>query len=157
VRENLERLGFAPTRPPILIAGDAARPSDWWDGRPFDRILVDAPCTASGIVRRHPDVRWLRRRSDLATLPRRQSEILQALWSVLGTGGKLLYTTCSVFPEEGEGVITRFLEKHREASRLPLQWRFDGRTPEPVATLLPVATATRDHDGFFFALLEKRP
>ncbi|MDT3678737.1 MAG: 16S rRNA (cytosine(967)-C(5))-methyltransferase RsmB [Burkholderiaceae bacterium] len=186
VRENLERLGFAggdagkrgaavasraananpatdpaplfaPTRPPILIAGDAARPSDWWDGRPFDRILVDAPCTASGIVRRHPDVRWLRRRSDLATLPRRQSEILQTLWSVLGTGGKLLYTTCSVFPEEGEGVITRFLEKHRDASRLPLQWRFDGRTPEPVATLLPVATATRDHDGFFFALLEKRP
>jgi len=168
VRENLERLGFAgrgpgpasafaPARSPTLIAGDAARPSDWWDGRLFDRILLDAPCTASGIVRRHPDVRWLRRRSDLATLSRRQSEILQALWPLLGTGGKLLYTTCSVFPEEGEGVITRFLEKHRDASRLPLQWRFDGRTPEPVATLLPVATATRDHDGFFFALLEKRP
>ncbi|MCD6679496.1 MAG: 16S rRNA (cytosine(967)-C(5))-methyltransferase RsmB [Burkholderiaceae bacterium] len=168
VRENLERLGFAgprsgsasafaPARPPTLVAGDASRPADWWDGRPFDRILLDAPCTASGIVRRHPDVRWLRRRSDLATLARRQSEILQALWPVLGTGGKLLYTTCSVFPEEGEEVITGFLEKQQDASRLPLQRRFDGCTPEPVSTLLPVATATRDHDGFFFALLEKRP
>ncbi len=170
VRENLERLGFVGETPasrpesagararraPILVAGDASRPSDWWDGRPYDRVLVDAPCTASGIVRRQPDVRWLRRRSDLATLPRRQSEILQALWSVLRPGGKLLYTTCSVFPEEGEGVIARFLEKHRDAAKLPLQWRFDGRTPEPVSTLLPVATATRDHDGFFFALLEKR-
>lgn len=171
VRENLERLGFAggaganrsesagsrPSRAATLVAADACRPSDWWDGRPYDRILVDAPCTASGIVRRHPDVRWLRRRSDLATLPRRQSEILRALWSVLRPGGKLLYTTCSVFPEEGEEVITRFLEKQRDASRLPLQWRFDGRTPEPVSTLLPVATSTRDHDGFFFALLERRP
>ncbi|MCO5102106.1 MAG: 16S rRNA (cytosine(967)-C(5))-methyltransferase RsmB [Burkholderiaceae bacterium] len=148
-----------PRRPAILVCGDASRPADWWDGRPFDRILVDAPCTASGIVRRHPDVRWLRRRSDLATLPRRQSEILGALWPTLRPGGKLLYTTCSVFPEEGEGVITLFLEKHRDASRLPLQWRFDVRTPEStpesVSTLLPVATPMRDHDGFFFALLEK--
>ncbi len=173
VRENLERLRFANAAPaehdaaaatgsapadaPTLVAGDASRPSDWWDGRPFDRILLDAPCTASGIVRRHPDVRWLRRRSDLATLSRRQSEILAALWSVLRPGGKLLYTTCSVFPEEGEEVVTRFLGRQRDASRLPLQWCFDGRTPEPVSTLLPVATATRDHDGFFFALLEKRP
>ncbi len=155
VRENLERLRFP--RPPTLVAGDASRPSDWWDGRPFDRILLDAPCTASGIVRRHPDVRWLRRRSDLATLSRRQSEILAALWSVLRPGGKLLYTTCSVFPEEGEEVVARFLGRQRDASRLPLQWCFDGRTPEPVSTLLPVATAARDHDGFFFALLEKRP
>ncbi|HEY0877630.1 MAG TPA: 16S rRNA (cytosine(967)-C(5))-methyltransferase RsmB [Zeimonas sp.] len=175
VRENLERLGFAagprtprgetsgagtPDRhvaPPLLVAGDASRPVDWWDRRPFDRILVDAPCTASGIVRRHPDVRWLRRRSDLATLSRRQSEILRALWSLLRPGGKLLYTTCSVFPEEGESVIARFLEQQTDASRLSLQWRFDGRTPERVATLLPTATPTRDHDGFFFALLEKRP
>lgn len=142
--------------PPVLLAGDASQPARWWDGRPFDRILVDAPCTASGIVRRHPDVRWLRRRSDLATLSRRQSEILTALWSVLRPGGKLLYTTCSVFPDEGESVIARFLEEQRNASRFPLQWRFDGRTPEPVSTLLPVATPTRDHDGFFFALLEKR-
>lgn len=158
VRENLDRLGFAARRPaPLLVAGDARTPSDWWDGRPFDRILVDAPCTASGIVRRQPDVRWLRRRSDLATLSRLQSEILRALWSALRPGGKLLYTTCSVFPDEGESVIARFLDAQRDASRLPLQWRFDGMTPEPVSTLLPIATPTRDHDGFFFALLEKRP
>src|SRR5690606_15408555 len=125
---------------PQLVVGDARTPPDWWDGRPFDRILVDAPCTASGIVRRQPDVRWLRRRSDLATLPRRQSEILRALWSALRPGGKLLYTTCSVFPEEGESVIARFLEGQRDASRLPLQWRFEGRAPEPVSTLLPIAT-----------------
>lgn len=171
VGASLERLGFAgsivapgdstparrPSRPPTLVAGDATRPADWWDGRLFDRVLVDAPCTASGIVRRHPDVRWLRRRSDLATLSRRQSEILGALWSVLRPGGKLLYTTCSVFPEEGESVIARFLAKEPGASRLPLQWCFEGRAPEPISTLLPVATPTRDHDGFFFALLEKRP
>ncbi len=172
VRENLDRLGLgsaAPASPaspasgseplpvPALVVGDARTPSDWWDGRPFDRILVDAPCTASGIVRRQPDVRWLRRRSDLATLSRRQSEILRALWSVLRPGGKLLYTTCSIFPEEGESVIARFLEIQRDASRLPLQGRFDGGAPEPVSTLLPIATPTRDHDGFFFALLEKRP
>src|SRR5690606_19100878 len=129
VRENFERLGYESSDPassatpasippargrtgasaPALVVGDARRPSDWWDGRAFDRVLVDAPCTASGIVRRQPDVRWLRRRSDLATLPRLQSEILRALWSVLRPGGKLLYTTCSLFPEEGESVIARFL------------------------------------------------
>lgn len=185
VCQNLERLGFAPAggfpgtsdvpgrgeprasalgqprtpgpQPPALVVGDASDPSGWWDGRPFDRILVDAPCTASGIVRRHPDVRWLRRRSDLATLSRRQSEILRALWSVLRPGGKLLYTTCSVFPEEGELVITRFLGEQSNALRLPLQSCFDDPAPEPVSTLLPTATPTRDHDGFFFALLEKRP
>ncbi len=169
VRANFERLGFGAgagvvhgvspraARPPTVVAGDAARPADWWDGRPFDRVLLDAPCTASGIVRRHPDVRWLRRRSDLATLSRRQSEILAALWSVLRPGGKLLYATCSVFPEEGESVVARFLANESRATRLPLQWRFGGCTPEPISTLLPVATPTRDHDGFFFALLEKRP
>lgn len=175
VRENLERAGFAqpadgfpdsgrphagsvarPSVAPRLIAGDACRPADWWDGRPFDRILLDAPCTASGIVRRHPDVRWLRRRSDLATLPQRQSELLGALWPVLRPGGKLLYATCSVFPEEGESVITRFLKRCPDATRVPLQWSFDGIVAEPVSMLLPVATPKRDHDGFFFALLEKR-
>lgn len=156
VRENVERLGLA-ARAPKLVAADARRLADWWDGAAFDRILVDAPCTASGIVRRHPDIRWLRRRSDLATLARRQAEIVRALWPALRPGGKLLYTTCSVFREEGESVVARFLSEQPDAARLALSWRFDGAAEEPVSVLLPTATPTRDHDGFFYALLEKRP
>lgn len=171
VRENLARLGFdrpGPDRPaldrpdrtvqpPRVLAGDARRPADWWDGEPFDRILVDAPCTASGIVRRHPDIRWLRRRSDPATLSAQQSEILAALWPLLRPGGKLLFATCSVFRAEGESVVDHFLASRRDARRLELSWRFDAGAAEPVSQLLPVATATRNHDGFFYALLERRP
>lgn len=179
VRENLARLGFptggsdgpaagptagatagataVPTAGPraTVLAGDARLPADWWDGRPFDRILVDAPCTASGIVRRHPDIRWLRRRSDLATLARRQAEIVSALWPLLRPGGKLLYTTCSVFRAEGESVIDHFRDAHPDARRLPLRWTFDSAPEEPLSLLLPTAAPTRDHDGFFYALLEK--
>jgi len=176
VRENLARLGFDraggardpgdagdPGRPdgpheaPRVLAGDARRPADWWDGEPFDRILLDAPCTASGIVRRHPDIRWLRRRSDPATLSAQQSEILAALWPLLRPGGKLLFATCSVFRAEGVSVVDHFLDLRRDARRLKLSWRFDEGAAEPVSQLLPVATATRNHDGFFYALLEKRP
>lgn len=178
VRENLARLGFpvvesvpavveprvaavaAPGVPAVgpaatVLAGDARSPADWWDGMPFDRILVDAPCTASGIVRRHPDIRWLRRRSDLATLARRQAEIVSALWPLLRPGGKLLYTTCSVFRAEGESVIDHFRDTHRDAQRLPLRWSFHPAREEPVSLLLPTTSPTRDHDGFFYALLEK--
>src|SRR5690606_6661903 len=133
------------------------RPAEWWDREPFDRILVDAPCTASGIVRRHPDIRWLRRRSDLATLSRQQSEILAALWPLVRPGGKLLFATCSVFQAAGESVIDHFLASRRDARRLDLFWRFDTDTAEPVSQLLPVAAPTRNHDGFFYALLERRP
>ncbi len=160
VRENLARLRLDDASAGLVSvqAGDARRPADWWDGQPFDRILVDAPCTASGIVRRHPDIRWLRRRSDLATLSRRQSEILEALWPLLRPGGKLLYATCSVFRAEGVSVIDRFLTGRRDADRLPLRWRFDSAAAaEPVSQLLPTAEPARDHDGFFYALLEKRP
>lgn len=161
VRENLARLGLgqagAAGHPVRVVAGDARRPEDWWDGAPYDRILVDAPCTASGIVRRHPDIRWLRRRSDLATLSRQQGEILRALWPLLRPGGKLLFATCSVFRAEGESVVDHFLAECREAKRLALGWRFDGDAAEPVSQLFPVAGPKRDHDGFFYALLEKRP
>jgi 16S rRNA (cytosine967-C5)-methyltransferase len=152
IRENLERLGLRAR----LVAGDARRPEDWWDGEPFDRILVDAPCTASGIVRRHPDIRWLRRRSDIATLSARQSEILAALWPLLGAGGKLLYATCSVFGGENEAVVSRFIASHSDAARCPLSARI-GDADEPIAQLLPCAMPRREHDGFFYALLEKRP
>ncbi|MCM5571319.1 16S rRNA (cytosine(967)-C(5))-methyltransferase RsmB [Burkholderiaceae bacterium FT117] len=151
VRENLARLGQRAR----VVEGDARRPEGWWDGRPFDRILVDAPCTASGIVRRHPDIRWLRRRRDLATLSARQSEILAALWPLLRPGGKLLYATCSVFAVENESVVASFLASHADAGRLPLAARI-GDADEAIAQLLPVSTSLRDHDGFFYALLEKR-
>ncbi len=161
VRENLARLGLGQPDGPgpaaRVVAGDARRPADWWDGEPFDRILVDAPCTASGIVRRHPDIRWLRRRSDLATLSRQQSEILAALWPLVRTGGKLLLVTCSVFRAEGESVVDHFLASRHDARRVALSWHFDAGIAEPVSQLLPVAARTRDHDGFFYALLEKRP
>ena len=151
VRENLARLGQQAD----VRAGDASCPQDWWDGRPFDRILVDAPCTASGIVRRHPDVRWLRRRGDIATLAARQAAILEALWPLLRPGGRLLYASCSVFAEENESVVSAFLGRQPTALRLPIRARI-GDVERPIAQLLPSDTPMNEHDGFFYALLEKR-
>jgi 16S rRNA (cytosine967-C5)-methyltransferase len=152
VRQNLERTG----RQARIVRGDACEPHGWWDGKPYDRILVDAPCTASGIVRRHPDIRWLRRPSDLATLSAQQSGILAALWPLLKGGGRLLYVTCSVFVAENEAVIARFLARQADAVRVPIQARLGG-IEQPLAQLLPTTGEQRDHDGFFYALLEKRP
>lgn len=154
VGQTLQRLGLAAT----LIQGDASQPDAWWDGRRFSRILLDAPCSASGIVRRHPEIRWLRRRSDLATLSARQKAMLAALWPLLEPDGKLLYATCSVFRAEGERVIEWFCARQPSAQRVPLQWRWaDASDAEPVDQLLPCTQAARDHDGFFYALLRKRP
>ena len=139
-----------------LLTGDASTPSSWWDGVRFDRILVDAPCTASGILRRQPDVRWLRRRRDIDTLAARQGAILAALWPLLEPGGKLLYVTCSVFRAEGEGVAEAFGRATPAARRCPLRWSFEaGAAAEPIGQLLPTHVAGRDHDGFFYALFEK--
>jgi len=137
-------------------AADAARPQTWWDGRPFDRILLDAPCSASGIVRRHPDARWLRRRGDIATLVQQQARMLEALWPLLGPNGKLLYVTCSVFPEEGEAVVQRFIGARTDCVREPLTWRWADGVCEPVAQLFPQSGAMREHDGFFYACLTRR-
>jgi len=160
VRENLARLGLSAE----VRQGDARRPADWWDGRPYDRILLDAPCSASGIVRRHPDVRWLRRRSDLATLSTAQTELLTALWPLLRPGGKLLYATCSVFRAENDQSIDRFLRICGSCWRVPLGWRGQaGGGSRPVSQLLPRANPsgtagdTSDHDGFYYALLQKPP
>lgn len=117
----------------------------WWDGRPFDRILADVPCSASGVVRRHPDIKWLRREADIAQFARTQREILDALWRVLAPGGKLLYATCSLFPEENGRQVAAFAARQEDCMRLPLE-----NAPEIV--LLP----TEEHDGFFYALLQKR-
>jgi 16S rRNA (cytosine967-C5)-methyltransferase len=140
VRQNLGRLGLSAR----VAVADCAHPEAWWDGRPFDRVLADVPCTASGIVRRHPDIKWLRRPGDPARFAAGQARILDALWRVLAPDGKLLYVTCSVFPEENAKVVDAFCAKHPGARRLGLP----GDAP---AQLLPAA----DHDGFFFALLQK--
>jgi 16S rRNA (cytosine967-C5)-methyltransferase len=154
VGETLDRLGL----PAQLACADAARPTDWWDGEPFDRILLDAPCSASGIVRRHPDVAWLRRRRDIATLAGRQAEMLAALWGLLKPGGTLLFATCSVFRAEGETLIAAFCRRQTDAQRMPLVWRWHGEGADHrIGHLLPHAGPGRNHDGFFYASLRKRP
>lgn len=142
VQSNLTRLNLQAQ----LIAGDAAG-SAWWDGAQFDRILADVPCTASGIVRRHVDIKWLRREADVASFALQQAKILRSLWQLLAKGGKLLYVTCSVFHEENQQQIERFLLETSDASRLPLQNLND----EQHGQLIPCV----EHDGFFYALLQK--
>ena len=142
VQENLDRLQLHV----MLIQGDAAQPDAWWDGRPFDRILADVPCSASGVVRRNPDIKWLRRPDDIAQFAAQQAVMLEALWRLLIPGGTLLYATCSVFDEENDEQVRAFLARHTsDAERCSL--------PEPLSngTLLPDAK----HDGFFYALLRK--
>jgi len=140
IAPNLARLGLGAR---VLVA-DAAQPETWWDGKVYNRILADVPCSASGVVRRHPDVKWLRRAADIASFAERQLGLLRALWRLLAPGGKLLYATCSVFPGENEGVVGAFLAGEQSARRL--------RNPDGgPAQSLPDA----EHDGFFYALIEK--
>jgi 16S rRNA (cytosine967-C5)-methyltransferase len=149
--ENLARLGLQAT----VLSADAAQPDSWWDGLPFDGILLDAPCTASGIVRRHPDVRWLRRESDIGQLAALQKKMLAALWPLLRPGGTLLYCTCSVFSAEGRDQIQTFLAHNTDASLLPSPGHLTPQSRTKVDTIPD--NQTRDHDGFFYALLQKRP
>jgi len=139
---NLERLGLAAAE---IRTADAAQPQDWWDGEPFDCVLADLPCTASGVARRHPDLKWLRRAGDAADFARRQSTMLDALWRVLAPGGKLLYVTCSLFPRENDAVIEAFVARTAGALRLALP---DGGA----AQWLPES----GHDGFFHALMQRQ-
>jgi 16S rRNA (cytosine967-C5)-methyltransferase len=141
VRENLDRLGLNAD----LVAADAAATETWWDGVAFDRILADVACSASGVVRRHPDVKWLRRPTDVASFAAAQAVLLDALWHTLRRGGKLLYATCSVFREENQDQAEGFVSRHRDARRLPV-----AALPDD-GVLLP----NRNHDGFFYALFEK--
>lgn len=140
VSANLARLGRAAD----VRAADAADLAAWWDGRPFDRVLADVPCSASGVVRRHPDIKWLRRAADLREFARAQAGLLDALWQVLAPGGKLLYATCSVFPEENQSVTKAFASRRADARQLDLPGLAGGQ-------LLP----DDDHDGFYYALFEK--
>ena len=142
VAENLQRLDLGAQ----LLAGDAAHPESWWDGKPFQRILADVPCSASGVVRRHPDIKWLRRRADIAGFAAQQLDILRALWRLLAQDGKLLYATCSVFRQENEQVVAAFLAQQPDARRLPVALPEDSD-----GQMLP----NDQHDGFFYALLHK--
>jgi 16S rRNA (cytosine967-C5)-methyltransferase len=150
VQENLNRLQLKAE----LKAGDARQPAGWWDGRRFDAILVDAPCTASGIVRRHPDVRWLRRPDDVTALARVQAEILDALWPLLAPGGRLLYATCSLFRSEGQAQIDAFLQRHgaQHATLAPASPGHLLPLPDNDETAVPGRPRVV-HDGFFYALL----
>lgn len=142
VRENLARLGLQAR----CVCGDAANSAVWWDGQPYQRILADVPCSASGVVRRHPDIKWLRRAADIDAFAAQQEKILAALWRLLASGGKLLYATCSVFAEENQLQIKSFLANHGDAEVLPLP------LAEPRdGQLLP----NEFHDGFYYALLQK--
>ncbi|MFO1414684.1 MAG: 16S rRNA (cytosine(967)-C(5))-methyltransferase RsmB [Burkholderiales bacterium] len=153
IGDNLARLRLA--RPGItLVEGDAGDPAAWWDGVPYDRILADVPCTASGVVRRHPDGKWLRRKSDLASFGEQQQRILEGLWPLLAPGGLLLYATCSVFAAENGGQVDAFLARHPDALRERLT--LPPGCPHADGQLLPAEDAAgHNQDGFFYALLRK--
>lgn len=143
VRENMQRLHLDAS----LLTGDAAQPAGWWDGKAYQRILADVPCSATGVVRRHPDIKWLRRPSDIENFALQQQQILSALWPLLADGGKLLYATCSIFGRENQQVINAFLNQQADACQLPLT-----APGMKQGQLLP----DNQHDGFFYALLQKQ-
>ncbi len=153
VRENLARLTLASPRVQV-VAGDAGNPAAWWDGQPFDRILADVPCTASGVVRRHPDAKWLRRDSDVEGFARQQARLLAALWPCLAQGGLILYATCSLFGDENDAQVGTFMANHGDALRETIT--FAPGIVDRRGQLLPsLPGASHNHDGFFYALLRK--
>ena len=158
IHQNLKRLGLDDPGQVMVLAADARTPANWWHqhcaSQTFDAILLDAPCTASGIVRRHPDVRWLRRESDVAQLAIIQAALLSTLWPLLRPGGHLLYSTCSVFKAEGQEQIETFLAHHNDALMLPSPGHL---LPQKGGdTVYRRDNASDDHDGFFYALLCKQ-
>ena len=152
VHDTLARLGLKAQ----TVAADAGTPGAWWDGQPFDAILLDAPCSASGIVRRHPDVRWLRRSTDIAALAALQARLLDALWPLLKPGGRLLYCTCSVFKAEGQNQIDAFLQRQADARPAPGPASPGHLLPLPDnGSGLPPHDFSAAADGFFYALMAK--
>ena len=150
VEENLSRLGLSAD----CVCADAARPDGWWDGTPYDAVLLDAPCSASGVIRRHPDIKLLRRPGDVAELAATQARLLEGLWPLVRPGGRLVYVTCSVFREEGEAQIARFAAATPAAGiRPPGELGTWGRALDSGRQLLPSGTGT---DGFYYACLVKR-
>ena len=146
VTENLTRLSLNAK----LLQADAGNPAAWHNAGLFDRILADVPCTASGVVRRHPDIKWLRKPTDIAAMAQRQTQILDTLWQLLGSGGKLLYATCSVFSEENGQQVEQFIARHEDARQIAVSLSAEGLR-QSHGQLFPDAA----HDGFYYALLEK--
>jgi 16S rRNA (cytosine967-C5)-methyltransferase len=145
VEDNLARLGLSAK----VIAADASKPEEWWDGQQFDRILLDAPCSGTGVIRRHPDIKWLRKASDIETLVTLQQEILKSIWALLKPGGTLVYATCSILPKENNQQVSRFLEETPEASLVPFE-----QSKETIGwQILPGA---ENMDGFYYAKLQKK-
>lgn len=147
VQENLERLQLEA----LCISSDASAPDAWWDGDAFDRILLDAPCSATGVIRRHPDIKWLRREEDIAALAERQLGMLNALWPLLKPGGTLLYATCSTLRAEGDEVVAAFLEAATDANNPAIKAAWGEGTDHGRR----IACGSDDMDGFYYALLTK--
>ncbi len=148
IQENLDRCHLKAQ----LIAANALNPDDWWDKKPFDRILLDAPCSASGVIRRHPDIKLLRQQNDIEKLVQDQAQILHALWPLLKSGGMLLYVTCSVLAEENTLQIQDFLQQHADAELQPINSDW-GQELVAGKQILPGEDGM---DGFFYALIQKR-
>ncbi len=149
VSSNLARLSAHAT----LKVGNAANTDNWYDGQLFDRILADVPCSASGIVRRHVDIKWLRREADIVSFTQQQSAILLNLWQILAKGGKLLYVTCSVFEQENQRQMDAFLSQHADAKQLPIQ--LETNLGQHIQCLNGQLIPSALHDGLFYALLQK--
>lgn len=147
IEDTLARLGLKAR----VLVGDAEKPLYWWDGNPFDRILLDAPCSGTGVIRRHPDIKWLRRDTDIAKLAATQKGMLHALWPLLEPGGTLVYATCSILKAEGEDVIKHFLITHADAKHVPI----DASWGEPCTVGRRIAPGGA-FDGFYYARLIKR-
>jgi 16S rRNA (cytosine967-C5)-methyltransferase len=153
VRENFTRLGLQG----MAVQGDAARPSAWWDGRPFDRILLDAPCSATGVIRRHPDIRLHRTPTDITRLAATQAQLLDALWPLLAPGGKLLYVTCSILPEENAQQLAAFLARHPDAREHTLMHPALTHSARRVGAGFQILPGAGNMDGFYYSQLAKYP
>ena len=148
IKGNLERLKLKPLQ---LLAADASHPATWWDGQLFDYILLDAPCSGTGVIRRHPDIKILRQANDIRQYAGQQTALLTALWPLLKPGGRLLYTTCAILPEENAELISSFCQAHPDAKPLPIAIEIG--LPQKIGhQLLP---ATEGNDGFYYALISK--
>jgi 16S rRNA (cytosine967-C5)-methyltransferase len=153
VNDNLERQGFVAT----VVAADASDPGSWWDGKPYDRILLDAPCSATGVIRRHPDIKLLRREDDIAALAGLQRKMLEALWQLLAPGGRLLYVTCSVLAAENEAVVADFLASSDDATEDKVLHDYNIRALMCERSAgFQVLPGTGGLDGFYFAALDKK-
>ena len=148
VQDNLNRLNLHAT----LVQGDALQPQTWWDGMPFDRILLDAPCSATGVIRRHPDIKLLRTEADITAVVQLQHDLLQALWPLLAPGGIMVYATCSIMPEENELQVARFISHQTDCQFLANEHDW-GHSTGHGWQVLP---GENNMDGFFYSVLQKK-